>query len=202
LITELNFSYYSGGEGMDWGIFEDGITDIPLYDKPSSSTKKLTINIEYIFQNDMNEYDEISGLYEIFKGRPFNNKKIFTLNFPWVITKAETTTLEEVQVVTLEKEPPFFREAIDVFRELNNISQLQDFINQYTKLEVITVGRPEDFGSGVDCYIVLLEGPKIIDLVYNNGEKYISLKSKKTYSDLTQSFPGKGQIWFKPVKKI
>ena len=214
-VSELSFQYYSGGEGMDWGLFEDGIAEIPFYDEPSSPTRRLSIKIEYTYDNDMRTDEEIAGLFEIFKESRIDNRKNVTLYFPWI----EEVELDKITVIPIVKEEkPFpideedeyllpvvenmdadtlFLEALELFCELNEVSQLQDYINQYVKLGVLSIGRPEDFGNGVGCYIAIVDGPKLLEILYYNGANYKGLKTGLVYSVLERSFSGKGQLWFR-----
>lgn len=217
-VNELSFQYYSGGGGMDWGLFEDGTADIPFYDEPSSPTRRLLINIEYAYRNSMSMDEEIEGLFEIFKKSSFNNGKCITLSFPWVkavelgnMTVSPLSMEKNRESITKEKkeaiqyfkkrdEPPLFREALELFCEITEISEFQDFINQYVKLRVLTVGRPDDFGDGAGCYIAIIEGQQMRDVVYYSGNNYRSIKTGIIFSELNDSLFGKDQLWFKAVE--
>ena len=191
LIKNLSFSYYSG-VGTDYGIVENGYVEIPLYDKPTNRTRKLTLKIEYTYESEMSTDQELTDLYEIFNENKFNTLKSVDISFPWI---EETASKKEIN-----KQIEVSTEAIDVLRERNEINEFFDVLAQFKKLGVINFGRRNDFGNGKNCFVAVADDKQILEILYYNGNSFISLNSSENYMNLSERYRGKRQIWIKEVK--
>lgn len=188
-IQELSFNYYSG-MGTDYGLVEDGHAEIPLYDKPTSSTRKLTLKIEYTYENEMSTDPEIMDLYDIFKENKFNALKSVSLSFPWIGTTSKRRADEKIKMKT---------EAIDVLKERKEIRDFLDVLVQYKKLGAVNFGRRSDFGNGKNCFVAIADNKQVVEILYYDGMSFISMNNNKTYLNLSDKFKGKRQIWIKEV---
>lgn len=81
-ITKSYFNYYSG-VGTDYAVIENGKIDIPIYDDPVSDSRKLTLNFEYEYFNEMSIDPEVKALHKFYKDVNFVNQKTVTIIFPW-----------------------------------------------------------------------------------------------------------------------
>ena len=212
-IKNLTFSYYSG-MGTDYGLVEEGHTEIPLYDKPSSSTRKLTLKIEYVYENEMTTDQEVLNLYDIFKENKFSALKSINISFPWIksIPKPVARKKVSTNIEALTKTEPFKipnnievykiitkTEAIDVLKKRTEIRDFLDVLAQYKKLGIIDFGRRSDFGNGKDCFVAIADENSVVEILYYNGDTFVNTTTNDTFLDLAQQFKGKRQIWIKEM---
>lgn len=188
-IKNLSFSYYSG-MGTDYGLVEEGYTEIPLYDKPSSSARKLTLKIEYVYENEMTTDQEILNLYDIFKENKFSTLKNINISFPWIKSIPKPAVNNEISINT---------EAIEVLKKRTEIRDFFDVLVQYKKLGIIDFGRRSDFGNGKGCFVAIADENSVIEILYYNGDTFVNTTTNDTFLDLAQKFRGKRQIWIKEM---
>ncbi|MCK4446359.1 MAG: hypothetical protein KAW56_04685, partial [Candidatus Marinimicrobia bacterium] len=188
-IQDLSFSYYSG-MGTDYGLVEEGYTEMPLYDKPSSNTRKLTLKIEYVYENEMATDQEILDLYDIFKENKFNTLKSINISFPWIESITKPVVNKEISTNT---------EAIEVLKERTEIRDFFDVLVQYKKLGIIDFGHRSDFGNGKGCFVAIADENSVVEILYYNGNTFVNTTTNDTFIDLAQKFRGKRQIWIKEI---
>lgn len=213
-IKDISFNYYSG-MGTDYGLVEEGYTEIPLYDKPSSSTRKLTLKIEYVYENEMTTDQEILNLYDIFKENKFSALKSINISFPWiksipkpVARKKISTNIEDLTKIEPFKIPNNIEvykiitktEAIEVLKKRTEIRDFFDVLVQYKKLGIIDFGRRSDFGNGEDCFVAIADENSVVEILYYNGTSFVNTNTNDTFLDLAQKFRGKRQIWIKEME--
>ena len=192
-VRGLYFKYYSG-IGMEYASVEDGLSDVPIYDKITSQSRKLTISFEYAYANEMTSDPEIAGLYNIFKDIEFRKIKNVSVTFPWL--KNDETSDEKGPSKELVLPEPK-TEALSVLQLRREIVDFLDVLEQYSKLGILRYGRKNEFEDVVGCYVAVANDKEVIEILYYDGLKFISTKSGMTYSDLSKNFKGKRQIWIK-----
>ena len=192
-VRDLYFKYYSG-IGMEYASVEDGSSDVPIYDKITSPSRKLTISFEYSYVNEMTSDPEIAGLYNIFKDIEFRKIKNVSVTFPWF--KQEGKLDEKVSSKELMLPEPK-TEALSVLKLRRETVNFLDILEQYSKLGILRYGRKKEFDDAVGCYVAVVTDREVMEIFYYDGQEFISMKSGMTYSDLSKNFKGKRQIWIK-----
>jgi len=192
-VRGLYFKYYSG-IGMEYASVEDGLSDVPIYDKITSRSRILTISFEYAYSNEMTSDPEIAGLYTIFKDIEFRKIKNVSVSFPWF--KHEEKPDKKVPPKELVLPEPK-TEAISVLKLRRETADFLDVLEQYSKLGILRYGRKNEFEDIVGCYVAVANDKKVIEILYYDGQEFISMQSGMTYSDLSKNFKGKRQIWIK-----
>jgi len=187
-VSEAYFSYYSG-IGTEYAIVERGYVDLPIYDQPTSPTRKLTLAIEYKYTSEMSSDEEIAALYTIFGGKSVvNNLKSVELYFPWLVSEPEPPA-------------PFPEPSTEALEALNERrTDLRDFLellDQYKKLGFLNYGRRSEMGDLQNCYVAIADESKVVDILFYDGQRYVGLNSRKSYSDLSPHFKGKRAIWIR-----
>ena len=179
---------------MEYASVEDGLSDVPIYDKITSQSRKLTISFVYAYANEMTSDPEIAGLYNIFKDIEFRKIKNVSVTFPWF--KHEGKSVEKAPSKDLMLPEPK-TEALSVLKLRRETVEFLDVLEQYSKLGILRYGRKNEFEDTVGCYVAVANDKEVIEILYYDGLKFISTKSGMIYSDLSKNFKGKRQIWIK-----
>lgn len=192
-VRGLYFKYYSG-IGMEYASVEDGLSDVPIYDKITSPNRKLTISFEYAYANEMTSDPEIAGLYNIFKDIEFRKIKNVSVTFPWFKHEGKSVEKDLSEELML---PEPKTEALSVLKLRRETANFLDVLEQYSKLGILRYGRKNEFEDAAGCYVAVATDREVMEIFYYNGQEFISLKSGMIYSDLSKNFKGKRQIWIK-----
>jgi len=187
-ISELLFNYYSG-MGTDYAIMEDGFAELPIYDEPTVAKRKLSLNLDYIYEIDMRNDQEILSLYEVLDKQQFNNIKSININFPWL--RPDYVADESDFVVNTE--------AIDVLLQHKSTKDFINILDQYGKLGKLKFGKKSDFGNGDSCFVAIADKFEVSTLLYHSDNAYFDLINQKRYTELSSHFKGKTQIWIKEI---
>lgn len=183
-VADLYFSYY-GGIGTEYAIVEEGAIDIPIYDEPTSRSRKLTLNIEYVYANEMGIDPEIESLHGIFNEAQFDNLKSVELTFPWIKAQHKRTQFPEPR-----------SEAVEVlYDNKDNLQRFFEILGQYQKLGIIQYGKKESLGKRKDLFVAIADKKGVETILYFDGEKYIEYQSNTTLSELNK-YKNKRAIWF------
>lgn len=190
-INNLYFNYYSG-MGTEYALVEDSRADIPIYDQPVASKRKLTLSIEYKYVNEMESDPEIRSLNEIFKENRFRNLRTIKVHFPWIDKKEEIGKTAESDTNDLAD-----TEILDVLIQRRNLREFFDILQQYQKLGFLVFGKRSDFGNGQNSYVAICDDSQVIDILFYDGKFYRAIQSGNRYASLSPTFKGKKQLWFK-----
>ncbi len=209
-VQDQTISYY-GGHGMEFARVLGGRADIPLSYQPISSQQRLLISIEYIFEQELKSDVELAGLYEMFGSGDFPNLKTVTLRFPWILTEPPEPAVPTIPLkITSPVSTPLppHQQNIETLSEpLAQLSaqrstpEFLEMLVQYAKLGTLTYGRKSDFGNGIGSYVAVFDDAQIIAFLLFDGVQYRTLDDRGLYSNLTEEFRGRRQVWIKETGK-
>jgi hypothetical protein len=203
-VRELTFTYYGGSQGMEYNTVDDeGCARLRIFDRPKDRFRKQILTIEYKGEAQMDRDEEISELNGMASENPFDSQKGVELEFPWLevggkrMEDQAQDSLVAVNPPVIESSNPLLSQALEALRESLSYAEFQTLVQQYVKLGVIVLGRPEDFAYSSDYYVEVLDNQKTLDLFHFNGDQYVSLRTGKSCSDPTDEYPEENQLWFR-----
>ena len=209
-VRDLTISYY-GGHGMEFARVLNGRADLPLSSQPISSQQRLLITIEYIFETELKSDAELAGLYEMFGSGDFPNLKTITLRFPWILPEPSRPAAPLIPptfvsiLSTSEPASPLpirsLSEPLTILSSQHATPEFLVMLVQYSKLGALTYGRRSDFGDGIGCHVAVFDDNQIIAFLFFDGVQYRTLDDRGLYSELTDEFRGRRQVWIKETGK-
>lgn len=181
-VTQLSFSYYDG-VGRNYALAQNGRADIPLY----SEQRNLSVSIEYVYYNEMEDDPEIRALQDL-----FSNPAIKTKFVPLFDTVA-------VQSWPPAPIPAWATEALWFLNDQRvDIMKFLDYLEQYRKLGKLRYGRKTDF-IGENCFVAVADDRKVGGILYFDGTNYFDINSGQMFSDIDSFYKGIAHIWFKEI---
>jgi hypothetical protein len=104
---------------------------------------------------------------------------------------------------TLPHEAPLFTlsEPLTNLNLCHTTPEFLEMLVQYSKLGTLSYGRKSDFGSGKDCYVVVFDDDQVIVFLLFDGVQYRTMDDKELYTDLSDDFKGRRQVWIKEMIK-
>ncbi|MEA3287011.1 MAG: hypothetical protein U9Q77_06515, partial [Candidatus Marinimicrobia bacterium] len=184
-INNLLFSYYSG-MGMDYGLVEAGQLELPLYDNPTMAKRKLTLNYEYLYENEMDDASETLILSTLFNTGGFPNVSTVSITFPWL--------KEDGQQLSSVVEPQ--TEVVDMLSQVReDINESLRVLSQYKRMGTISILPSGSNTTKTRCWVVLADKQKVHHLLYYSNNTYTDYNSGETFNTLAD-FKGYKSIWF------
>ena len=184
----LLFSYYSG-MGMDYGTVEQGYFELPLYDNPTMASRKLTLNYEYRYENEMADGSETSILNSFFKTASFPNISTVAIKFPWLSEgneSSESKTEIEPQTEVIE--------MLSYVKE--DIGEYLIVLAQYKRLGTISMIAGGQGTENADCWVALADDQQVHRLLFYTRNAFIDIESGESFASLSE-FKNLKSIWFR-----
>lgn len=194
-VRNLDFSYYCG-DGDDIITVEDGSPAyIRLYFEPPRRWHRLPFRIEYAYAGDMRRNPEIEDLYRIFKDKTFDNGMDVRLTLPW---NEEGSTWPPAELETLPKPTPHrWSVTIEVLSQITDSREFRQALRDYVQVGRVNIASEhEQLQACQAVYAALLDNDKVHALLFYDEDRYIDVRSGKSYISYTEAFTGEvSLIW-------